>query len=38
MLMPYVKFVDERTGNEFILGHDVRGHRGRCLNLEPNDA
>ena len=31
MLMPDVKFVDERTGNEFILEHDGRGHRGRCF-------
>ena len=36
MLMPYVKFVDERTENEFILGHDGRGHRGRCFEFRTN--
>lgn len=29
LLMQEVKFVDERTGKEFILAHDGRGHRGR---------
>lgn len=29
MLIQEAKFVDERTGNEFVLEHDGRGRRGR---------